>query len=122
MGKNKLRLISIEGKEYLWKVETGYELIDESTREYKTHVHFTCYLHGHKNTPLIIKFVTWECPVGGNPLTSSSATNINLNKPSMARLLILGGIKEGWNGQHMRQVVENGKIILENAGINTKEI
>lgn len=117
MSKTKLRPIKIEDAAYLWKVQTKYVCFDKPYIDYETHVDFICYLAGYKNTPLCIKFLTWECPISGNPLTSAGATDINLNKPSMARVLIEECIKNGWDG-HNKKTNHRGRKGLARAGWN----
>ncbi len=93
-------------------------------RNYETHVRFAAYLEGYRATPLVIKFLTWEDPIGGNPLTSSCADLANLNKPSLIRKLILYGLSKAWKpaikGGHL--TIENGIAVLSEIGIDTREI
>lgn len=121
MTKNKLRSIIIDEKKYLWNVKTKYSPIDVSIVEYETKVSFTAYVNGYKNYPLIINFRTWEDPVSGNPLTSGIG-EVNMNKPSMAKLLILEGLAMGWVGQEKEFVIYDGKQILKNADIDVRKI
>jgi hypothetical protein len=121
MTKNKLRSIIIDEKKYLWNIKTRYILMDESIVEYETEVDFKAYVNGYKNNPLIINFRIWEDPVSGNPLTGGIG-EVNMNKPSIAKLLILEGLAKGWVGQEKKLVIYDGKQILRNAGIDISKI
>ncbi len=122
--KKNIRKITIEGSIYWWAVKTSYVKKEAKMRIYETHVRFAAYLEGYRATPLVIKFLTWEDPIGGNPLTSSSADLANLNKPSLIRKLILYGLSKAWEpaikGGHL--TIENGIAVLSEIGIDTSEI
>ena len=119
-----MRKITIKGSIYRWTVKTAYVEKEVGMKEYETHVRFAAYLEGYKATLLVIKFLTWEDPITGNPLTSVGANSINLNKPSMARKLILYSLSQGWKpgvkGGHL--TIENGIVVLSEMGIDTNEI
>ena len=122
--RKTIRKITIEGSIYRWTVKTSYVAKESKMGKYETHVRFAAYLEGYRATPLVIKFLTWENPISGNPLTSSGADLANLNKPSMTRKLILYGLSKGWKpaikGGHL--IIENGIAVLSEIGIDTREI
>jgi hypothetical protein len=120
MAKKKLRKIVIGGHDYLWGVKTEYIRKQRDYPDYETHITFSAYLEGYKNTPLIIHFLTWES-VSGNPLTSGCG-EFSLHWPSVVKVLILGGISEGWDGRQTRLTIEDGQHILERGGYNVSEI
>lgn len=118
--KNKLRKISIEGTAFLYKIQTKYE----------SHVHNLMLKIFKKDcpVPLVINFSTWDDLILGHPLKTGfelrnretlKMENINLHKPSIVRLLILKGIKSGWNGQ--KDIgIQNGIEWLDAVGYEAK--
>ncbi|EDN66448.1 hypothetical protein BGP_4980 [Beggiatoa sp. PS] len=42
--------------------------------------------------------------------------------PSVVKVLILGGISEGWDGRQSSLILEDGKPILERGGYNVLKI
>lgn len=119
--KKKLRKLVIEDTPYLWCLDEGYIKSELNISEYRALVEFKAYREGMKSTPLIIKFNVSENPVTGNKLTSS-AHEINLNKPSYARLLIESGLSKGWDPKEQRCTIVDGLSILEEHGVETKNI
>lgn len=122
MTKKRYRKIVVENTDYMWAVGTKYIEIQKEPIEYKTQIKFTAYEVNFRNGPLIIKFTTWEDPIGGNPLTSAAANTINLHRPFYARLLIEQGLTEGWKPGKQAFIIEDGKAILERAGLNVNKI
>jgi hypothetical protein len=91
MAMKGYRKIVVENASYMWMLGTEYIELKEEPIKYETRIKFTAYETGFRNGPLIIKFTTWEDPIGGNPLTSSAASTINLHRPFYARVLIEQG-------------------------------
>ena len=120
MAKKKLRKIVIGEHDYLWGIKTEYLAKKIDYPDYDAHITFTAYIEGYKNTPLIIHFLTWES-LYGNPLTSGCG-KFNLHLPSVVKVLILGGISEGWDGRQSSLILEDGKPILECGGYNVSKI
>ena len=122
MAKAKLRKIVIDGNAYLWSIKTKYLQKETTYLDYHTQIQFTAYLEGCKVTPVSIHFATWEDAIAGNPLTSAGAGEMNLNKPSLAKVLIQGAISKGWDARTASKTIENGTIILEAAGYDISKL
>ncbi|MCK5855807.1 MAG: hypothetical protein KAG56_11345 [Sulfurovaceae bacterium] len=118
--KNKLRKLVINKETYLWILKTDYNLVNEAIKEYEAHVKVTVYLEGYKNTPLIVTFIANENPVTGTEITSSGS-EINLNKPSYIKLIILGGLANNWKPLIDKLSIANGFKILEEQGVVVNE-
>lgn len=114
MAKSKLRRLKIGDDSFRWTVKTSYLPRTDMEADYPVHVKFTAFLEGYKTTALHIHFHT-SATVAGNWLTSGIG-EINLHLPSFARLLILGGMEQGWQAQRQTFSIEDGLPILKRAG------
>ncbi|MGX5683682.1 hypothetical protein ACWKWW_03905 [Chryseobacterium cucumeris] len=123
--KNKLRKITVNTIEYLYLVSDQYH------SETKTNtLTVKVFLNGQKQTPLIIKFMTADDYVMGQPLKSGvklmnkiagSEDEINLNKPKYIRQLIVMGLKKGWSGFNSMEI-QNGLDYLSELGFQTDQL
>jgi hypothetical protein len=127
MSQKKLRKIIVDGAPYLWAFRPGYiQMPDVSWRDYLCSDQFIAYAEGHKNSPVRIRFITWECPVSGGPLRCSAplllddpdSLRANLHTPRWAAILIRLALKQGWQAQSAPLTLENGTdLLLEHAAI-----
>lgn len=117
--KNKLRKITIEDIVYLYSVTDKYHLGTETNT-----LTVKVFLEGHKQTPLIIEFLTLEHYYMGQILKSgvkltnkikSTDDNVNINEPKYIRELILHGQKNGWTGTNKIEK-QNGLNYLTELG------
>ncbi|SIQ92462.1 hypothetical protein [Chryseobacterium sp. RU33C] len=100
--KNKLRKIVIDNNEYL------YSVTDQLNAETEINtLTLKVFLREHKQTPLIVEFVTFDHYIMGQPLKSgiklrnkltNSEDTVNLNEPKYIKQFILLGLKNGWSG------------------------
>lgn len=123
--KNKLRKIVIDNQEYLYSIADKYHSENESNT-----LTVKVYLSGHKQTPLIIEFLTYDDYYNGQPLQSgieltnkinNTIDRVNINEPKYIRQLILQGIKNGWTGNN-KIGNQNGVIYLEQIGYETSSL
>lgn len=119
MAKSKLRRLKIGDDSFLWTVKTSYLPRAATMIDYPVHVKFTAFLETYKTTALHIHFHT-SATVAGNWLTSGIG-EINLHLPSFARLLILGGMEQGWKASRQTLTIEDGLPILKRAGNSIKD-
>lgn len=110
--KNKLRKIVLDGEIYYYRFT--YKYYDSSNKCLST---FKAFKNQNKNCPMTINFDTLADALIGNPLNAGIALengqkNINLNCPKWARLIILYGIENGWNGNSILNI--NGNYDLLN--------
>ena len=111
-----LRKITVEDNVYLYKTVTGFG----GSTEIATFA-ITIFLENYKQTPLQIKFITWEDAYAGNPLSAGTKLTklstkdeevVNLNRPKYIREFILYGLKMGWNGQNKVESIDGLKILV----------
>jgi len=119
MAKSKLRRLKIGDDNFLWIVKALYLPRADVTADYAVQVKFTAFLETYKTTALHIHFHT-SATVAGNWLTSGIG-EVNLHLPSFARLLIVGGIEQGWQAQRQTLMIEDGLTILRRAGYSIKD-
>ncbi|PXX39696.1 hypothetical protein [Undibacterium pigrum] len=119
MAKSKLRRLKIGDNNFLWTVKALYLPRTDVTADYPVQVKFTAFLESYKTTALHIHFKT-SSTVAGNWLTSGIG-EVNLHLPSFARLLIVGGMEQGWQARYQTLNIENGLPILRRAGYNIKD-
>jgi|GEM_PF-2704814 len=124
MGKKKLRKIIVDGTPYLWAFRPGY--IPAPDVGYLCSDRFKAYAEGYKNSPVCIRFITWECAVSGGPLRCSAplllddpdSLRANLHTPRWAAILIRLALEQGWQAQSAPLTLENGTaLLLEHATI-----
>jgi hypothetical protein len=103
MAKNRLRKITIDGSEYLWKFDPGYRRIESPAQPYECHDTFTAWLAQSRTSPLRVHFTAPESPAGGGPLrhggplaSGGPSSGINLHTPKWAATLIQLARKKGW--------------------------
>ncbi|CAD0221031.1 hypothetical protein [Chryseobacterium sp. JV274] len=123
--KNKLRKITINTIEYL------YSVTDQFHSETATNtLTVKIFLNGQKKTPLIIKFLTADYYMMGQPLKSGvklinkitgSEDEVNLNEPKYIKQFILLGLKKGWLGTHSIEI-QNGLHYLNELGFETDKL
>ncbi|WP_426481790.1 hypothetical protein [Chryseobacterium sp. R2ACT005] len=123
--KNKLRKITINTIEYL------YSVTDQFHSETATNtLTVKIFLNGQKKTPLIIKFLTADDYMMGQPLKSGvklinkitgSEDEVNLNEPKYIKQFILLGLKKGWSGTHSIEI-QNGLHYLNELGFETDKL
>ena len=119
MAKSKLRRLKIEDDSFFWTVKTSYLPRAVMMIDYPVHVKFTAFLEAYKTTALHIHFHT-SATMAGNWLTSGIG-EINLHLPSFARLLILGGMEQGWKASRQTLTIKDGLPILKLAGYSIKD-
>ncbi|WP_300671057.1 hypothetical protein [Soonwooa sp.] len=117
--KNKLRKITIDKLEYLYLVTDKYHLGTETNT-----LTVKVFLSGHKQTPLIIEFLTRDDYYMGQLLNSgiklkncikSVEEVVNLNEPKFIKELILLGQKKSWNAS-VKLDKQNGLDYLKDLG------
>ncbi|MDR6369379.1 hypothetical protein J2795_000384 [Chryseobacterium bernardetii] len=123
--KSKLRKITINAVEYLYSVSNQYH------SETKTNtLTVKVFLNGQKQTPLIIKSLTVDDYVMGQPLQSGvklvnkmtgSEDEVNLNRPKYIRQFIVLGLKKGWSGFNSMEI-QNGLDYLNELGFETDQL
>jgi hypothetical protein len=100
--KNKLRKITIDNSKYLYSVKDKYHSETETNT-----LTLKVFLEGHKQSPLIVDFLTSDHYYMGQVLKSgislenkktNSTDIVNINQTGLIHQLILQGIKNGWNG------------------------
>ncbi|MBP1167412.1 hypothetical protein JOE44_004296 [Chryseobacterium sp. PvR013] len=120
--KSKLRKITINAVEYLYSVSDQYH------SETKTNtLTVKVFFKGQKQTPLIIKCMTVDDYIMGQPLKSGvklmnkitcSEDEVNLNKPQYIKQFILLGLQKGWSGFNSMEI-QNGFDYLNELGFET---
>ncbi|MCP1301105.1 hypothetical protein NK356_18155 [Chryseobacterium sp. S0630] len=123
--KSKLRKITVNAIGYLYSVSNQYH------SETKTNtLTLKVFLNGQKQTPLIIKFITVDDYVLGQPLKSGvklvnkitgSEDEVNLNKPQYIKQIIVLGLKKGWSGFNSMEI-QNGLDYLSELGFQTDQL
>lgn len=123
--KSKLRKIIINAIEYLYSVS------DQHHSETKTNtLTIKVFLAGQKQNPLIIKFMTVDNYIMGQPLKSGvmlmnkntcSEDEVNVNKPQYIKQFILLGLKKGWSGFNSMEI-QNGLDYLSELGFQTDQL
>ncbi|PWW30627.1 MULTISPECIES: hypothetical protein [unclassified Chryseobacterium] len=123
--KNKLRKITVNTIEYLYLVSDQYH------SETKTNtLTVKVFLNGQKQTPLIIRFMTVEDYIMGQPLKSGvklmnkitgSEDEINLNRPQYIKQFIVLGLMKGWSGFNSMEI-QNGLDYLRELGFQTGQL
>lgn len=112
----ELRKIVVEENVYLFKISQRVIL------ELNINILFVkIFLNGYKQTPLIIKFPTWDDPSIGSPLNhgfplkliSGEVEVVNLNRPKYVRKCILYGIIKGWNGTNKLEPLDGIKMLKD---------
>ncbi|WFB69854.1 MULTISPECIES: hypothetical protein [unclassified Chryseobacterium] len=123
--KNKLRKITVNAVEYLYLVADQY-YFESKTNTLTVKV----FLNGQKQTPLIIKFMTVNDYVMGQPLKSgvklfnkikNTEEVVNLNEPKYIKELIVLGLKDGWSGTNLI-TIKNGLNYLSELGFQTDQL
>lgn len=123
--KNKLRKIIINNIEYVYSVTNQFHSETETNT-----LTVKVFLRGQKQTPLIIKFVTADDYMMGQPLKSgvklvnkftSSEDEVNLNEPKYIKQLIVLGLKKGWSGSNSIYI-QNGLDYLNELGFETGKL
>ncbi|WPO91910.1 hypothetical protein [Chryseobacterium sp. HR92] len=123
--KNKLRKIIINNIEYVYSVTNQFHSETETNT-----LTVKVFLRGQKQTPLIIKFVTADDYMMGQPLKSgvklvnkftSSEDEVNLNEPKYIKQLIVLGLKKGWSGSNSIDI-QNGLDYLNELGFETGKL
>ncbi|MDH5031908.1 hypothetical protein [Chryseobacterium cucumeris] len=123
--KNKLRKITVNAVEYLYLVADQY-YFESKTNTLTVKVFF----NGQKQTPLIIKFMTVNDYVMGQPLKSgvklfnkikNTEEVVNLNEPKYIKELIVLGLKDGWSGTNLI-TIKNGLNYLSELGFQTDQL
>ncbi|MCW1960757.1 hypothetical protein [Chryseobacterium viscerum] len=123
--KNKLRKIIINNIEYVYSVTNQFHSETETNT-----LTVKVFLRGQKQTPLIIKFVTADDYMMGQPLKSgvklvnkftSSENEVNLNEPKYIKQLIVLGLKKGWSGFNSIDI-QNGLDYLNELGFETGKL
>ncbi|UTX50759.1 hypothetical protein [Chryseobacterium sp. MA9] len=123
--KNKLRKIIINNSEYLYSVTDQFHAETETNT-----LTVKVFLRGQKQTPLIIKFMTVDDYMMGQPLKSGvklvnkitgSEDEVNLNKPRYIRRFILFGLKKGWSGSNSIEI-QSGLDYLNELGFETDKL
>lgn len=123
--KNKLRKITVNAVEYLYLVADQY-YFESKTNTLTVKV----FLNGQKQTPLIIKFMTVNDYVMGQPLKSgvklfnkikNTEEVVNLNEPQYIKELIVLGLKDGWSGTNLI-IIKNGLNYLSELGFQTDQL
>lgn len=123
--KNKLRKIIINNIEYVYSVTNQFHSETETNT-----LTVKVFLRGQKQTPLIIKFVTADDYMMGQPLKSgvklvnkltSSEDEVNLNEPKYIKQLIVLGLKKGWSGFNSIDI-QNGLDYLNELGFETGKL
>ncbi|KYH03907.1 hypothetical protein A1704_19230 [Chryseobacterium cucumeris] len=123
--KNKLRKITVNAVEYLYLVADQY-YFESKTNTLTVKV----FLNGQKQTPLIIKFMTVNDYVMGQPLKSgvklfnkikNTEEVVNLNEPKYIKELIVLGLKDGWSGTNLI-IIKNGLNYLSELGFQTDQL
>ncbi|HWJ26917.1 MAG TPA: hypothetical protein VNS32_10275 [Flavisolibacter sp.] len=120
--KSKLRRITIDASEYQYSVSDKYHLgTGINTLTVKV------FLSGHKQTPLVIDFLTTDHYQMGQLLKSGinlvnkltgTVNKVNINEPKYIRELILQGLKSGWTGTNTIEK-QNGLNYLNELGYET---
>ncbi|MDR3026185.1 hypothetical protein [Chryseobacterium sp.] len=123
--KNKLRKIIINNIEYLYSVTDQFHAETETNT-----LTVKVFLSGQKTTPLIIKFLTVDDYMMGQPLKSGvklvnkmtgSEDEINLNEPKYIKMLVLLGLQKGWEGSNSIEI-QNGLHYLNELGFETDKL
>ncbi|WP_337085133.1 hypothetical protein [Elizabethkingia anophelis] len=126
--KSKLRKIVIDNLTYLYVVTDNHHLGTATNT-----LTLKIFLTGHKQTPLIIDFLTegqyywlghdlmrspllWGVSLNNN--LTRKLTEVNLNEPKYIRKLILIGKEKGWLGTNKIEK-QNGLHYLETLGYDT---
>jgi hypothetical protein len=102
--KNKLRKITIDNNVYLYIIRNDYYSFGANK------LTLTIFLNGHKQTPLVIDFLTLDDLYKGEPLhvgvqllnvKTNELLRVNINEPKYIREFILLGFKNGWTGTNI---------------------
>jgi len=122
--KNKLRKITIDNNVYLYLIRIDYYSMGANK------LTLTIFLSGHKQTPLVINFLTIEDLYTGEPLhvgvqllsvKTNELVRVNINEPKYIRQFILLGIKNGWTGTNNIDN-QNGLAYLTEMGFEVSPI
>ena len=120
--KTELRKINIDNTKYIYSIDNKYQIGKETNI-----LTIKVYLYGHKNTPLVIEFLTMDHYSMGQVLISginlnNTITNtldrVNINEPKHIRNFILQGMQNGWIGNN-KLPVQNGIDYLNELGYET---
>ncbi|NME72756.1 hypothetical protein [Flammeovirga aprica] len=118
--KNKLRRLVVDSKVFFYVINETYSKVGETADgEWRTVLRL--FREGYKNTALEFHFNTQDVTLIGNPLTNSSEfdnknkeQSLNLHKPSIVKIFIRYGLKNGWDFRKSKMKFIDGNDLIRN--------
>jgi hypothetical protein len=128
MARQKLRNISIDGTDYLWRVRSTYERVDPYRSLYRRYELFDAYARSERSSRLRIVFLVWDdSKLSTRPcifLDGTGKNEVNLHAPKWAAILIRSALQSGWQPTaHARPLtIADGVELLVELGYLASEL
>jgi hypothetical protein len=122
MARQKLRNISIDGTDYLWRLRSRFDRVDPTRALYRRYDLFDAYARSERSSRLRIEFLVWD-DIDPSPrsrifLDGTGKNNVNLHAPKWAEVLIRAALQSGWQAMaHARPMtIPDGVDLLVELG------
>jgi hypothetical protein len=128
MAKQKLRNISIDGTNYLWGVNSKFELADSHSGVYRRYDFFDAYARSERSSGLRIVFLVWDdtnSSIRPCFLDGTGMSEVNLHTPKWAAILIRAALQSGWQAtSHARPltIADGVEFLLELGYLSSAQV